>query len=203
MDNMDFDEQDDPTLAVGAKVVNAARPDWGVGTILRVEKTRPTGDAALRVTVQFAVGSRVVQVPPARLTPPGAAVQREAGWLDKLAGKTLDDALRAVPEDIVMHLGMPAEKLALLAKLYEISDDPAALLKWARKQTGVGDPLQHWTRDELQIAFGDYCRARDEMLRETAARLGRSDGNAALEAAMAEIDPDAAARMRPIVWPRR
>ncbi|MBL8880266.1 MAG: DUF3553 domain-containing protein [Phycisphaerales bacterium] len=190
-------------LVVGATVANAARPDWGVGTILRIEQTRPSGDGPLRVTVQFAVGSRVVQVPPAVLAPPRQAAQRDAGWLDKLAGKTLDDALRAIPEDIAMHLGLPSEKLRLIARLYAFDDDPAAIQRWAMRQSGVGDPLQHWTRDELAAAFAGFCRARDEMLRETAGRIRRSDGAPAIDTALADVPPRAAERMRAVITPMR
>lgn len=189
-------ESSPANLSIGAKVVNEARPDWGVGTILRVEHALSGGDGPLRVTVQFAVGSRVVQVPPARLTPPGGPVQRDAGWLDKLAGKTLDDALRAIPEEIAMHLGRPADKLGLLAGLYELSDDPAALLRWARRQTGVGDPLEHWTRDELAAAYTDFSRARDDMLRETVLRIRRSDGPSGVDAVLADTPPAALERIR-------
>lgn len=186
----------DASLQVGQKVVHAAKPDWGVGTILRIEPTQPNGSGPRRVTVQFAVGSRVVQVPPARLVPPGPAVQRESGWLDKLAGRTLDDALRALPEEVQMHLGAPAQRLALIGRLYEHDEDGPSLLTWARRQTGIADPLEHWTRDELLSAFADYRRARDAVLCETAARLSRAEGPAAVEAMLAEFSARVAERIR-------
>lgn len=190
------DSPSDSQLQVGQKVVNAARPDWGVGTILRIEATQPNGTGSQRITVQFAVGSRVVQSPPARLVPPGLAVQRDSGWLDKLAGRTPDDALRALPEDVVLHLGSPAQRFALVGRLYEFQGNGPALLAWARRQTGVADPLEHWTRDELHAAFGDFCRARDTVLREAAGRLSRAEGPDAVEAVVAQFPVRVAEQIR-------
>ncbi|MEP0846130.1 MAG: DUF3553 domain-containing protein [Phycisphaerae bacterium] len=165
---------------VGMRVQSAARPDWGVGTVTRVERSSSAGEAVFRVSVQFNLGLKHLLVPPARLIAPQPEPTRRNGWLDSLGCNTLDDRLRRLPADALEVLGTPAQKLGTLAKLYRWSDDATAIAKWARAQTGVGDPLSVWTRDELEVAFRDFANERDAALRAAAARIKMSEGPEAL-----------------------
>jgi hypothetical protein len=196
-------EELDPTLGhAGAKVRNVARPEWGVGTVVRVQPARVGGRPAQRVSVQFATGCRTLLVPPARLVVAGPEPGRATGWLDTVGRTTLDDKLRGLPESVTALLA-PRERLAALISLYAVTEEPGALLRWARVQTGVADPLAHWTRDELRVALRDFCRARDVCLRETAALLKRAAGLQALEEIVGAVpsalsQPVRAALRRPI-----
>ena len=174
---------------VGASVRNAARPDWGAGRVLRIEATRVDGAPAHRVQVQFPTGSRALLVPPARLIAPTPEPQRTGGWLDQLGKNTLDDRLRRLPETCADAFGARA-RLAGVLPLFALGDDPAALLGWARSQTGVADPLSHWSRDELTSAFADFCLARDAFFRNEAARLQKAEGAEALQGEIARIPAD-------------
>lgn len=169
---------------VGKKVQNAARPDWGVGTVTRVEQSSMGGNGVFRVSVQFNLGLKHVLVPPARLVEPRPEPTRQTGWLDSLGRNTLDDRLRRLPPEAVEVLGAPAQKLAALAKLYRWSDEATAIVNWARAQTGVGDPLSAWTRDELEVAFRDFANERDATLRAAAARIKLGEGPEALRRAL-------------------
>lgn len=174
---------------VGARVFNPARPEWGDGTVLRVTEIRENGETTHRVSVQFSIsGHKVLRVPPARLTAPQPGPKRETGWLDALGRKTLDEQLRQLPEDIRFFLGTPIQKIVALAPLFEIEGEPRELVRWARTRTAVGDPLELWSRDELQQAFDDFCRRRNEALREAVGRARKSGGVDALETAFAQID---------------
>jgi hypothetical protein len=153
---------------VGRRVQNAARPEWGAGEVLRVHTAVAGGQAVHRVSIQFAVGHKTVLVPPARLIQPGTAdAPQPAGWIDRLAGQTPQDRLRALPESVTDVLGTAAQRVAALVPLYEIEivaagidgraadardgNEPAggeALAQWARRQSGVGGPLARWSRDE-------------------------------------------------------
>ena len=150
---------------VGRRVCNPTRPEWGDGPVLRVQTTEVGGQTVHRVSVQFATGHRTLVIPPGRLRDPDGGPQREAGWLDKAAKTTIDDRLATLPAAVREFLGTASQRLVVLSRLYELNDDPAALLRWARSQTGVADPLALWTRDELRASFDEFCRRRDKLLR--------------------------------------
>lgn len=189
---------------VGQKVCNAGRPDWGAGTVQRVQTQTVGGAAQHRVTVQFPMGQRVLLVPPARLLAPTAAPQRaQRGWLDELAGNTLDDRLAALPDEIVNLLGSARERLLAMLPLLETPEDDKSLVRWAIAQTGVGDPLGQWTRDELQAAFERYLNQRDSLLRERYQTLRARSGWQEADALLAELSPPLRRRLLEIVDPRR
>jgi hypothetical protein len=185
--------------SVGRRVCNPGRPEWGVGTILRVQTTLVGGQTVQRVSVQFATGHRTILIPPGRLAEPQDEPQREAGWLDKLGGRTLDERLASLPESIREFLGTSAQRVVVLARLYELADDGPALLKWARSQAGVADPLSHWTRDEIRAAFDEFCRRRNAMLRQAVTALRSSGGQAGVEEALAEVPDSARESMRAVL----
>jgi hypothetical protein len=177
-----MDELEISPALVGRQVCNPARPEWGLGRVLRVQSTRVGGQPAFRVSVQFVTGHRTLVVPPARLTAPEPETTRQAGWLDEIGGRTLDDRLVSLPAAILEQFGTPAQRLVALAPLYELRDESAALVQWARRHAHVADPLSHWSRDELQQAFAAFCLERDTHLRRVAALLVQSDGPDALRA---------------------
>lgn len=175
------------------------RPEWGVGRVLRIQTTSIGGKPQHRISIQFpVVGHKTLQVPPARLVAPQAEVEREAGWLDTLGGRTIDDRLRKVPEELERYLGTPAQHIRALAALYCWDDaDPHELVQWARRVASVADPLSLWSRDELAVAFAVHARERDAVLRVAVARLRQQEGPAALEPVLAQIEePEIVARMR-------
>ena len=75
-------------------------------------------------------------------------------------------------------------------------DDPGSLIKWARRQAGVADPLSHWSRDELLVAYRKFCTERDSTLRVAAALLKQAEGPEAVEAALASFPEPIATAMR-------
>ncbi|MGE3180571.1 MAG: DUF3553 domain-containing protein [Phycisphaerae bacterium] len=173
-----------PTI-VGQKVQNAAKPEWGVGQVLRVQKVA-TG---WRVSVQFPSGHRHLLVPPGRLVAPQAEKTRSSAWLDEAAGETLDAKLTRLPEDIEFFLGTALGKLKAMLTLYEIEDDEKGLEKWARRQTGVGQPLTTWTRDELAERYAQFCATRDKIARETIIRIRKAGEISELKAVLREATP--------------
>lgn len=184
---------------IGKQVENATRPEWGVGKVLRVQKTTVGGQAAHRVSIQFATGHRTVLVPPARLIPPREAPQRDEGWLDTLGKRTADDRLAALPEEVTDVLGTPRARMAAYIPLFEYDDDPQTLVRWARRQAGVGDPLSVWSRDELAAAFVRFCGERDSAFRAAAARFVKAEGIEALRAALGELPGELRGRIRGVL----
>jgi hypothetical protein len=164
-----------------------------------VQSTLADGQTVHRVSVQFATGHRTILIPPGRLAEPQDEPQRAAGWLDQLGGRTLDERLASLPEAVREFLGTSAQRIVVLARLYELADDGPALFKWARSQAGVADPLSHWTRDEIRAAFDEFCRRRDAVLRQAAAALRSSGGQAEVEEALAEVPDLARENMRAVL----
>ncbi len=185
---------------VGQVVCNPGRPQWGTGTVLRVQTTMAGGQPQHRVSVQFSVGHKVLLIPPARLARPGTAPTRAGGWLEKAAGTNLDGRLRGLPDFVTDFLGTPRQRLLNLAPLYAVTDEPKSLADWARQQTGVADPLAHWSRDELHQAFGEFCSRRDHALRTAAAVLEKSAaGRDAVARALAGLEAPLRTRMEAVL----
>lgn len=182
---------------VGRKVINAGRTDWGAGVVQKVERAGGPDDSPVyRVIVQFTGARRTLLAPPARLIEPRAEEERQAGWLDTLAGRTIDDRLKRVPDELLRVLGTPRQKLDALLPLYEYDEEPKTLTRWARAQTGVGDPLSQWSRDELTLAFASFRADRDAALRSAAAMLRQSEGAAALGDWLARLEEPLRGRVR-------
>ena len=170
---------------------NAARPEWGDGRVLRVQEVRHGDVLSHRVSVQFAtVGHKTLLTPPARLAWPTPERERETGWLDQLGGRTADDVLRALPEQVTDVLGTLRERLAAVLPMYAYAGEGADLVMWARRQTGVADPLSHWNRDELEQAFAGFGDERDAHLRGLAAQLRMKEGPAAVHEFLAAVPPE-------------
>jgi len=188
----------------GRKVQVAGKPDWGVGVVQIVQPATINGGAAHRLTIDFpVVGRKILLAPPARLIEPDAGPSREQGWLDQIGGRTLDDRLRKLPDEIGNFLGTPREKLRAVLPLYLYHDGPQTLLRWARWRSGAADPLTLWNRDELHTSFVAFCQDRDSFLRTQAAQLQAKEGREALVAWIAALDDDVreevlAALRRPI-----
>jgi hypothetical protein len=191
-------------LNLGMSVRVAAKQEWGVGRVTRIQRQAHDGGATYRVYVQFHMGQKVLTAPPAKFVTPddlsSAAVNRDAGWLDKLAGQTLDDRLAALPESITLFLGSPVHKLIEIAKLFEFDGDDKSLARWARMQTGSPDPLTTWTRDELQAAWEKFSVAREAAFADAVAAAGRQAGRVDWQQVLGNVDPsiraDVAERLR-------
>ncbi|RMF72647.1 MAG: DUF3553 domain-containing protein [Planctomycetota bacterium] len=181
---------------VGRTVRNAARPEWGAGKVLKVQRCTQNGVTAHRVTIHFPIGTRVLVTPPARLAAPVDEPQRAAGWIESLGKSTLDDRLRRVRPELLDVLGPPRERIAALLPLFEYTDDAKSLARWACDQVDVADPLTHWNRDELLAAFREFCVERDSHFRNLAAVLARSEGVAEVRRLLAEAPAPLAERAK-------
>lgn len=181
---------------VGQSVINPARPEWGRGKVLRVQATHVGGKPAHRVSIQFDTGHRTLVVPPARITAPQPEQEREAGWLDTVAGRTIDDRLKSLPPSVTELLGTPQQQIAALVPHYAHDETPESLIKWARRQANVADPLSLWSRDELLIAFRAFAMERDTALRIAAAKLREREGPEALAQLLDDLPAPLAEALR-------
>jgi hypothetical protein len=174
---------------IGQKVQVPGRADWGVGVVANIQTTNAGGEPRHRVTVRFPHGTKVLVSPPARLIVPQDEPQRQSGWLETLGDGTLDATLRKLPESMVQVLGTLSQRIAAVVPAYAYVDEPRSLAKWARGQTGVADPLSHWSRDELGVAFKAYCSERDAHFRSLCALLRMQEGESAVSELLATLEP--------------
>ncbi len=195
--------EDRKTYRPGDRVRHEAKPEWGVGTVEEVQPVTQDGRPCQRLVVNFAHrGRTTVNTLFARITPLGgnghgqdhadAPADRRSsggGWLQQLEGKSGDEALTDLPEATRDPFSSPARRLKATLDLYRFTDEPRSLLDWAVAQTGEDDPLSHRNRHELEQAFEQYKRVRDQHLLS----LLRTVDEGTLQAVAAEA-PEAARR---------
>ncbi len=63
-------------------------------------------------------------------------------------------------------------------------------MRWAKSQSKEADPLSHWSKDELHVAFRAFCQNRDDHLRIIIAEAKQSRGPTVVDEALTEVsDP--------------
>ncbi|MEM1026663.1 MAG: DUF3553 domain-containing protein [Planctomycetota bacterium] len=114
---------------------------------------------------------------------PGAAGKEN--WLDELetaGGKKHE--LWELPDELNNPFATPEQRLKATLDTYKYSTEPRALIEWARRQTGLDDPLTRYTRPELEQAFPRFARDRDAHLRAIVRDLKRANDMATIKASM-------------------
>ena len=53
----------------------------------------------------------------------------------------------------------------------------------------MADPLTHWSKDELHVAFRAFCQNRDDHLRIQIATVKQARGGDVTEEALANVTP--------------
>ncbi|MEM8782871.1 MAG: DUF3553 domain-containing protein [Planctomycetota bacterium] len=106
-------------------------------------------------------------------------------WLDELetaGGKKHE--LWELPDELTNPFATPEQRLKATLDTYQYSTEPRALIDWARRQTGLDDPLTRYTRPELEQAFPRFARDRDAHLRSIVRDLKRANDMATIKASM-------------------
>jgi len=162
--------------AFGDQIRNTARPEWGVGTIVRLE---PGGKLAVRF--EFAglkhMDPKVAPLASASADdrpdseswePPAAAFFRsdEVALSAGARQKLLIDVMTRLPEDVTDPFHPVEGRIRACASLYRFGNDSTGLMAWAVAQTGLQDPMDQLPRHELESLFGRWREVRDRTLRE-------------------------------------
>ena len=163
-------------FAFGDQIRNTARPEWGVGTIVRLE---PGGKVAVRFEFSglkqldpqiapLASASADDQPSSGGWEPPAAAFFRseEVALSSSARQKLLIDVMTRLPEDVTDPFQPTAVRLRACASLYRFANDSSGLMAWAVAQTGLQDPMEQLPRHELESLFGRWREVRDRALRE-------------------------------------
>lgn len=192
----------------GDRVRHRQRPEWGVGSVARVEEVPPRdgAPAAQRLSVRFPNGGvktlltahadleRVVAEPEGRREEaaedhPVHAWSRHTGsdWLGEMAGRKVEEAMIALPEEVRDPFVAGPERLARSLKLFRFDGSARSLVDWAIAQSGLEDPLSRFSRHELEAFFGRWAQERDQHL----GRLLAEDAAArsALPRLLEDVDP--------------
>lgn len=195
----------DTKLSFGDRVRHPSRPEWGIGTIVKVEPLPVNGHTTQRLSIRFPnAGMKTLIEEQANLqrmsdvhdplfgddTEPSARAwdrYTEDDWISPIARKKVFEALIALPQDVRDPFFSLQKRLQLTLHLYRFDKSGKGLIDWAVAQTGIDDPLTRFSRQELEQYFARFAGEREShltrLLQET--RGDMSIVHAALENAPA------------------
>ncbi|MGA1224183.1 MAG: DUF3553 domain-containing protein [Phycisphaerales bacterium] len=162
-------------FTAGMQVRHRQRPEWGAGTVSRVETLTRAGNRDQRLWIRFgAAGLKTLLASAADLEVvegTGAAehtfaareIASEGGWLGEIAKKRPEQAMTDLPPDATDPFLTPERRLKNLLSLYRF-DAGTKLIDWAVAQSGLDDPLSRFNRTELEAFFKTWSLDRDVQL---------------------------------------
>lgn len=172
------------TWSFGDRVTHADRPEWGVGQVTAVQPIIVEGRPSQRLTIRFeragvkTLASGVANIRKADGNPGTTSPIEAKVDAARPSEAELAKRLSSLPENAVDPFIPLPQRLATTLGLYRFSDTGGSLLDWAAMQTGLGDPLSHFLRHDLEIHFAAFRRALDRHAGELASQLARQDKSA-------------------------
>jgi len=192
----------DTKLSFGDRVRHASRPEWGIGTVVKIETVPVNGHTSQRLSVRFpnagmktliADGVELHRVQdtgdPLSEHFDSAPVARawnkytQDDWLSPVARKKVLEALISLPQEMRDPFFSLQKRLHQTFRLYRFDKSGKGIIDWAVAQTGLDDPLSRFSRQELEQHFARFASERDGHLQKLIqeARGDMSVINAALE----------------------
>ena len=168
----------------GDQIRHPDRPEWGVGTVSKVEVTPVDGKPTQRVTVRFPnAGIKVLNTSATRLeqvTEEPALVSdgkstesidaidrmRQDDLLAPVASRKLTELMTAISEPCRDPFRSLEDRIRSTLDLYRFDDGGKGLIGWAVMQTGLDDPLTRFNRHELEEHFRRWSHEREQHLRK-------------------------------------
>ena len=172
------------TIEFGDQVRHPERPEWGIGTVSKVEVTPVDGTPTQRVTVRFPnAGMKVLNGTAARLervaedsTPEAVGQSTESidaidrmgqdDLLAPVASRKLTELMTAIAEPCRDPFRSLEDRIRSTLGLYRFDDGGKGLIDWAVMQTGLDDPLTRFNRHELEEHFRRWSHEREQHLRK-------------------------------------
>jgi hypothetical protein len=169
-------------LSFGDRVRHAGRPEWGIGTVMKVEVVPVNGHTTQRLSIRFPnAGIKTLIEEQAELkrveetaddpladgeTPAGRAWEKlsQDDWLSPVATRKVIEGLIALPQDVRDPFISLTKRLHLTLRLYRFDKSGKGLIDWAVAQTGIDDPLTRFTRQELEQHFARFATERETHL---------------------------------------
>ena len=162
-----------PTMFTqGMQVRHRQRPEWGTGSVTRVETLPRAGSRDQRLWIKFgAAGLKTLLASAADLEVlegTGAAehtfaareIASEGGWLGQITKRRPEEAMSELPPDATDPFLTPERRLKNLLGLYRFDGGPK-LIDWAVAQSGLDDPLSRFNRTELEAFYKNWSMERD------------------------------------------
>lgn len=184
---------------VGDRVRHTTRPEWGVGTIQKVQAILHEGHKAQRLSIEFerngrmTLNSAVANLISAEENKVGIGITTDdsKGWLNAMEKSDPKELLMSLPDSTGDLLSGLATRLDATLDLYRYSTEPASLIEWAAVQLSISDPLSQFTRPELEQHFDYYAMKRDAHLRELVRAIQREGRGDVLKEALAKTSAPA------------
>ncbi|MCH8314787.1 MAG: DUF3553 domain-containing protein [Planctomycetes bacterium] len=163
----------------GDRIRHLRRPEWGVGSVVKVVQTMVNGCSVQSLSVRFpSEGIKVLNTAEAEIERISAEHAKalanteahpivqwgkmdESDWLAPLAQRKVEEAMIGLPADVRDPFSLLRRRLVLTLDLYRFERSNRALMDWAVAQSGLVDPLTHFTRHELEQLFERWARERD------------------------------------------
>ena len=202
----------DKTFASGDRVRHAGKPEWGIGTVVKVEQLPVNGHASQRLSIRFPNGGtktlvtghadlqRVTEsADPFNQEVPSVQAwdkMNESDWLSPLAKRKVEEAMISLPTDIRDPFNSMSKRLTIMLNLYRFDRTGKGLMDWAVAQTGLDDPLTRFSRQELEQKFERWCFERDGYLAKLLQECRSGGEQLALTSALKEAPPAAVEAVR-------
>lgn len=172
------------TFCNGDRVRHAGKPEWGIGTVTKVEQLPMNGQPSQRLSVRFpnagvktlvtghnhALLQRVSEDnhdPLGNGNPSSVTAwdkMNESGWLAPMAKRKVEEAMISLPQEVRDPFNSLSMRMGLMLALYRFDRTGRGLMDWAVAQTGLDDPLTRFTRQELEQRFERWAFERDQHL---------------------------------------
>lgn len=177
----------------GDQVRHPKKPEWGTGSIVKIENLTTNGRGDQRLTVRFpnsglkvllaSVCDLQVVDPTGKVT--GSLLddhtlrahesENEAGWLGAMAKRKPEDVMTSLPPQASDPFSSFRKRLEFTVGLYRFDTSPTRLIEWAVAQSGLNDPLSRFSRPELEQFFKRYAHERDLQLLRLCQEANRSE----------------------------
>lgn len=172
----------------GDRVVHAAKPEWGTGTVTSAQPDVHEGKTCQRLSIRFdRVGIKTINTALADLRPEAdapllaPAVDHPAGGGHDpfgAASAAAGDAkavMTRLPDAATDPFSTPRARLKATFDLYRFGLEGGLLIDWAAMQSGLKDPMTRFNRHELEDLFKRFMVNRDDHLKRLALELKRTD----------------------------
>ena len=162
----------------GDSVRHSRRPEWGIGSIVKVEDMAINGNASQRLSIRFSnAGLKKLNAEMAHLeivdgkNDISSGTQRnsireldrmsESEWLAPLAQKKIEEIMVSMPPEIQDVFNSLRYRLEFTLNLYRFDRSGRGLIDWAVAQSELDDPLSRFNRHVLEGLFDRWARERD------------------------------------------
>jgi Protein of unknown function (DUF3553) len=188
---------------MGDKVRSSKRPEWGEGSVMKIEAITFQGKTDQRIYVRFAaVGMKTLLASAADLIPADGsgddvltAIHRattltdvekskEGGWLGTIERRGPEEVMTSLPPAATDPFLSLRKRLENTLGLYRFD---GKLIDWAVAQSGVTDPMTRFNRNQLEQFWQRWKFALDAHLVSLLGEARRDPE--ALQATLAKAGP--------------